>query len=47
MATCRSSGELEADRIAKLGAETGRLFHALDNEVVWLHIVDPKNWTGC
>ena len=37
MATHRSAEEVEADRIAILGPELGPLFHALDNEVSWLH----------
>jgi hypothetical protein len=37
MAIHRSAQEVEADRIAVLGPDLGPLFHALDNEVCWLH----------
>ena len=33
----RTAEEVEADRLAVLGPELGSLFHALDNEVTWLH----------
>jgi hypothetical protein len=37
VAAHRWAEEVEADRLAVLGPELGPLFHALDNEVSWLH----------
>jgi hypothetical protein len=37
VAAHRSAEEVEADRLAVLGPDLGPLFHALDNEVSWLH----------
>lgn len=33
----KTADEVEAERLAVLGPELGPLFHALDNEVSWLH----------
>src|SRR3990172_1790101 len=33
----RSPDEVEADRLKVLGPDLGPLFHALDNEVSWIH----------
>ncbi len=37
MSANKSAKEVEQDHIAAMGAELGPLYHALHNEVIWLH----------